>query len=162
VSSATTSSSSDGDDDSDSNDATDTASSSTALGTTVIKTGHGLDGKTVTIVSHNDDLPRFDHHGWHGSATFLVILGMILLAGIVRTAIRARHGDMRTNRQRKRDERTGLTQPNLTATRENELLAQENERLKAQAIRLEDRVAVLERIVTDPAKRVSDEIDALR
>jgi hypothetical protein len=34
--------------------------------------------------------------------------------------------------------------------------------LKALATKLEERVTVLERIVTDPAKRVSDEIDALR
>jgi hypothetical protein len=43
-----------------------------------------------------------------------------------------------------------------------ELLTTENDRLKGQLSRLEDRLAVLERIATDPANRVAREIDALR
>ena len=41
-------------------------------------------------------------------------------------------------------------------------LAGENARLRAQVMRLEERVAVLERIATDPARRLSADIDALR
>ncbi|MDT7933909.1 MAG: hypothetical protein RQ833_04800 [Sphingomonadaceae bacterium] len=48
------------------------------------------------------------------------------------------------------------------AQRAQQLLTNENERLRGQVTRLEERVAVLERIVTDPAKRVADEIEALR
>ena len=42
------------------------------------------------------------------------------------------------------------------------LLTNENERLTGQVSRLEERIAVLERIATDPAERTAREIDALR
>jgi hypothetical protein len=42
------------------------------------------------------------------------------------------------------------------------LLSSENERLVGQVGRLEERIAVLERIATDPAERTAREIDALR
>ena len=35
-------------------------------------------------------------------------------------------------------------------------------RLRAEVARLNDRIQVLERLATDPAKRLSDEIDALK
>ncbi len=35
-------------------------------------------------------------------------------------------------------------------------------RLRAEVTRLNDRIKVLERLATDPAKRLSDEIDALK
>jgi hypothetical protein len=50
----------------------------------------------------------------------------------------------------------------MPASRENELLKQENERLHGKVDRLEERIAVLERIATDPAERTAREIDALR
>ena len=50
----------------------------------------------------------------------------------------------------------------LSTTRQTELLVAENEKLHGQISRLEERLAVLERIATDPAERVSREIDALR
>jgi hypothetical protein len=48
------------------------------------------------------------------------------------------------------------------AERKFELLASENERLEGKVARLEERIAVLERIATDPAERTAREIDALR
>ena len=48
------------------------------------------------------------------------------------------------------------------AAREIELLAGENGRLKSQVSRLEERIAVLERIATDPAERTAREIEQLR
>ncbi len=51
---------------------------------------------------------------------------------------------------------------NPDAERKIQLLSSENERLTGQIGRLEERIAVLERIATDPAERVSREIDALR
>ncbi|WP_443018081.1 hypothetical protein [Sphingomonas sp. 37zxx] len=42
------------------------------------------------------------------------------------------------------------------------LLSTENERLTGQVSRLEERIAVLERIATDPAERLGRDIDALR
>jgi len=41
-------------------------------------------------------------------------------------------------------------------------LAGENDRLKGQVSRLEERLAVLERIATDPAERTAREIEQLR
>ena len=42
------------------------------------------------------------------------------------------------------------------------LLSNENEKLTGQVGRLEERIAVLERIATDPAERTAREIEALR
>ena len=49
-----------------------------------------------------------------------------------------------------------------TARRKIELLTNENERLTGQIRRLEERIAVLERIATDPAERTAREIEKLR
>ena len=46
--------------------------------------------------------------------------------------------------------------------REVELLSNENDGLKGQVSRLEERIAVLERIATDPAERTAREIEQLR
>jgi hypothetical protein len=50
----------------------------------------------------------------------------------------------------------------LEATRQVELLSNENAGLKGQVGRLEERLAVLERIATDPADRTAREIEQLR
>jgi len=49
-----------------------------------------------------------------------------------------------------------------TAARENERLNVENETLRRTVGRLEERMAVLERIATDPAERTAREIESLR
>jgi cell division protein FtsB len=46
--------------------------------------------------------------------------------------------------------------------RENARLGQENEVLRHTVNRLEERMAVLERIATDPAERTAREIESLR
>lgn len=46
--------------------------------------------------------------------------------------------------------------------RENDRLAQENAVLRRTVERLEERMAVLERIATDPAERTAREIESLR
>lgn len=46
--------------------------------------------------------------------------------------------------------------------RESARLAHENELLRRTVDRLEDRLAVLERIATDPAERTAREIESLR
>ena len=46
--------------------------------------------------------------------------------------------------------------------RENDRLARENEALRRNVQRLEERMAVLERIATDPAERTAREIESLR
>ena len=76
---------------------------------------------------------------------------------MITTAIRARHGYPLTDdwgnpvhpRSGKDDEAT-------------KALVAENKQLKETVERLEERLKVLERIATDPAKRLSDEIDKLR
>ena len=71
---------------------------------------------------------------------------------------RARHG-YEPERWKNRRERRGEAPD---AERTVALLANENERLTGQVARLEERIAVLERIATDPAERTAREIDALR
>jgi len=47
-------------------------------------------------------------------------------------------------------------------SRQVSLLTNENDALHGKVSRLEERIAVLERIATDPAERTAREIDALR
>jgi hypothetical protein len=48
------------------------------------------------------------------------------------------------------------------SARQVELLSNENAGLKTQVGRLEERIAVLERIATDPAERTARQIEGLR
>ncbi len=83
-----------------------------------------------------------------GVATFiLLIIAMVMVTAIVTTWIQSRS-----------PAKTG--EP--AAKREVELLAGENAGLKGQVSRLEERLAVLERIATDPAERTAREIEQLR
>lgn len=116
---------------------------------------------TVTV-THADGLPpppmihRGD--GDHFPA-WLFVLTLFVIAGLIRTAIRALAGD--TCRGRRAEKMAALA-GGIAPGRQTELLVQENEKLRGQVTRLEERVAVLERIVTDPARRVADEIESLR
>ena len=78
---------------------------------------------------------------------------------VINNWIRVRHGyepeAWKSRRQRRRD-------GSLDADRQVMLLSNENERLTGQVSRLEERIAVLERIATDPAERTARAIDALR
>jgi len=91
---------------------------------------------------------------WGGPGFVLAIIAMAMIAGIVKTSIRAKHG------LAKDDERHRQDDPD--AARQAWLMAQQNEQLQAKVLRLEERIAVLERIATDPATRTAREIDALR
>jgi len=57
--------------------------------------------------------------------------------------------------------RGGATQ-GVADAKENARLAHENESLRLTGRRLEERIAVLERIATDPAERTAREIEELR
>lgn len=88
-----------------------------------------------------------------GSGFVLAIIAMSFLAWIITTAIRARHGYPLEG------EWGGTVNKTDPATGK---LVAENEELKATVDRLEDRLKVLERIATDPSRRLSDDIDNLR
>lgn len=94
---------------------------------------------------------------WGSPAFVLAIIAMSYAAWLVTSWIRARHGYPIENEWGGSVERG-----DPDATRKTELLAAENDKLKGQLLRLEERIAVLERIATDPADRTAREIDALR
>ncbi len=94
-----------------------------------------------------------------GGPVFVIAIIAICTAGWVFTTwIRARHG------YPIEDQFFGTVEKSEgpTATRQIELLSNENAALKGQLGRLEERIAVLERIATDPAERTAREIDSLR
>lgn len=93
-----------------------------------------------------------------GGPTFvLMIVAMSMIAWVITTYIRARHGYPIEN------EWGGLSQrSDDRPSQATEQLAAENERLKATVGRLEERLKVLERIATDPSRSLADEIEKLR
>ena len=89
------------------------------------------------------------------------VLGIILISTIgwvITSWIRARHGYPVENEWGGHSDK----EDRPSKRREIELLGQENERLKGQIARLEERIAVLERIATDQPNRLSAEIENLR
>ena len=85
---------------------------------------------------------------------FVPIAAILATAWVMVTAMRlGKFG-------KKRAPEAGADPPE--ALRENAQLAHENERLKLTIGRLEERMAVLERIATDPAERTAREIEQLR
>jgi hypothetical protein len=94
---------------------------------------------------------------WGGPAFVIAIIAMSFAGWIVTTWIRARHGYPIEN------EWGGTTnKSDLQADRKIELLSSENGELRDKIGRLEERLAVLERIATDPAERTAREIEKLR
>jgi hypothetical protein len=93
----------------------------------------------------------------------IVVLGIIAVCyggWLLNNWIRAKHG------YALEDEwggKTALTDGDYPeAERKIALLSSENESLNGKVGRLEERIAVLERIVTDKAGRLSEEIENLR
>ncbi|MBN8830247.1 MAG: hypothetical protein J0G94_06355 [Sphingomonadales bacterium] len=94
---------------------------------------------------------------WGGPFFVLTIIGMSFGAWILTTWIRARHGYPIEN------EWGGMTaRGDLDAGRKIALLSNENGALKDKIDRLEERVRVLERIVTDKSADLAHEIERLR
>ncbi len=93
-----------------------------------------------------------------GGPTFVVALVLISTAGwLINNWIRARHGYPVEN------EWSGVSHKGSPDdARQIALLSGENEKLHGQVSRLEERIAVLERIATDPAERTAREIEKLR
>jgi hypothetical protein len=95
---------------------------------------------------------------WGGPAFVIAIIAISTFGWVATSWIRARHGYPIEN------EWSGVSHKGESpeATRRIELLTNENEELKGKMSRLEERLAVLERIATDPAERTAREIERLR
>jgi hypothetical protein len=94
-----------------------------------------------------------------GSPEFVIAIILISTVGwLVSSWIRARHGYPLEN------EWKGVSHKEAgpETARQIGLLSDENGRLRDQVLRLEERIAVLERIATDPAERTAREIELLR
>ncbi|HVM22724.1 MAG TPA: hypothetical protein VM308_05410 [Sphingomicrobium sp.] len=94
---------------------------------------------------------------WSGPGFVLAIIAISTLGWLVSTWIRAKHGYPIEN------EWSGTAEKrDAAAERQIAQLSEENSALKTQVKRLEDRLAVLERIATDQPDRLSREIEQLR
>jgi len=82
----------------------------------------------------------------------LAITAISIVAGIVNNLIRARHGYPLPDEDGSRP----------ASRRKMEAICAENQELKSRLSEVTERLAVLERIATDPAERVSKEIERLR
>ena len=96
-----------------------------------------------------------------GSPEFvLAIIAMAMFAGVMKTAIRSKHGvpDFPIGRRGRRE----LRQHSDESPHHVEALKVENKRLTDQVETMQDRLIVLERIVTNRGYGLADEIEALR
>jgi hypothetical protein len=94
---------------------------------------------------------------FHGPGFVLAIIAMSLVGWLINNWIRAKHGFSISD-----DWGRNIAKSDLDADKKIGLLANENGQLKDMVTRLEERIAVLERIATDRGSRLSDEIERLR
>jgi hypothetical protein len=92
-----------------------------------------------------------------GPSFVIAIVAMSTFGWMFTTWVRARHGYPVENEWKGVAHRS-----DPDADRKIDLLSGENERLTGRISRLEERIAVLERIATDPATRTARAIDELR
>lgn len=92
------------------------------------------------------------------------IVGAVSARHAFTTWVKAKHGyPIDDEGRRARRWRRGMVGgDDIEAERKIMLLTNENDKLTGQVSRLEERIAVLERIATDPAERTAREIEALR
>jgi hypothetical protein len=93
-----------------------------------------------------------------GQVFVIAIVAMSMAAWIITSWIRAKHGYPLDDDWTGMGGKVDLPQ----SSQRVEALTSENSQLKSQVSRLEERIAVLERIATDPAERTAREIEALR
>lgn len=91
-----------------------------------------------------------------GPAFVITIIALCMGAWVITTYIRAKHG------YPLEDDWGNQVHPVRQDNEETKLLASENKQLKETVSRLEERLKVLERIATDPSRRLDDEIEKLR
>jgi hypothetical protein len=94
---------------------------------------------------------------WGGPEFIIAIIAIATFGGILKTWVRARHGLPDPEHRGRRHRRHGADD-----TAEVERLKAENARLTDRLEASEDRLAVLERIVTDKSYSLASEIEALR
>ena len=94
---------------------------------------------------------------WGGPGFVIAIIAISTAGWVINNWIRAKHGYAPSD-----DWGCDAKRDNPEATRKIALLTNQNEALHGKIGRLEERIAVLERIATDPAVRTAREIDALR
>ena len=92
-----------------------------------------------------------------GPVFIIAIIAVCTVGWLISTWIRAKHGYPIEN-----EWGGSVTRSDPEAERKVNLLTSENEKLHGKVTRLEERIAVLERIATDPATRTAREIDELR
>jgi hypothetical protein len=91
------------------------------------------------------------------------VVGAISARHAFTTWVKAKHGyPIEDEGRRSRRRMRGTAGEDIEAERKIMLLSNENDKLTGQVSRLEERIAVLERIATDPAERTAREIEALR
>jgi hypothetical protein len=88
-------------------------------------------------------------------AEMIVLIVLIVTVGRI---LSNRYGGGVSRRDAKRAALAQMLQPHLP----DGVSAEEADRMKNEIRRLNERLAVLERIATDPAKRLSDEIESLK
>ena len=91
---------------------------------------------------------------WGGPAFVIAIIAVSTGGWLINNCIRAKHGYSLEN------EWGGMTEP--TESKASAELKRENAALRGELKTVHDRVAVLERIVTDKGYGVAEQIEALR
>jgi hypothetical protein len=91
---------------------------------------------------------------WHGPEFVIVIIAISTAGWVINNWIRARHGYAPSDEWGRTD--TTKDQPRI------EQLTSDNQAQDREIARLHERIAVLERIATDPATRTARDIAALR
>ena len=91
---------------------------------------------------------------WGGPGFVIAIIAISTAGWVLNNWIRARHGYAPSDDWGRTD--TTKDRPHI------ERLASENEAQTREIAKLHERIAVLERIATDPATRTARDIDALR
>lgn len=94
---------------------------------------------------------------WGGPGFVLAIIAMSTGGWIMNNWIRAKHGYAPSDDWGSIDGSGKLDDGRKVA-----LLTSENDKLQGKVSRLEERIAVLERIAVDPAERTARAIDSLR
>jgi hypothetical protein len=94
---------------------------------------------------------------FHGPRFIIAIVAMSMGAWVITSWIRAKHGYPLEG-----EWGGSVNKEDPDASRKIALLSSENEKLIGQVSRLEERIAVLERIATDMPSRLSAEIENLR